>query len=314
MTIQNQKCYIGVDVSKAVLDVYILPLKKLFQFDNNASGIKKMINKFRAFPDALVFMESTGGYEKPAAIALAKADISAAVINPRQVRDFAKALGKLAKTDQIDAKVIALFGSKIQPKANVVYDENQQELSEYQTRRRQLVDMITMEKNRLDKASRYTKKSIKRIIKSLEKELEEVNEALKYSIQDDPETARKDSLLKTIKGVGSVVAAGIIAELPELGHLNSKQISALAGLAPLNCDSGNMRGNRRIWGGRSCIRRVLYMATLVAIRHNHTIKIFYDRLCSAGKKKKTAIVACMHKLLIIMNAMVKNNEPWRLEV
>jgi transposase len=310
MTVQNQKCYIGIDVSKKTLDVFISSSKEFIQFENNTVGIKKLFKKSSSFPDALVLMESTGGYEKPAAQALAKENIPVAVINPRQVRDFAKALGKLAKTDRIDAEVIALFAEKMHPEANVICDENQQKLADCNARRSQLIDMITMEKNRLDKASKEMKKSILHIIKLLQTELKKMNDILEEAIQSDSEYTRRDELLQTIKGVGSVVAAGLIADLPELGCLSAKQITALAGLAPLNRDSGTLRGKRTIWGGRASVRRTLYMAALVAMRHNTKIKAFYDRLCAAGKQKKVAIVACMHKMLIIMNAMVKSNQPW----
>ena len=313
MTIQDEKCYIGIDVSKAILDVFFLSKKTHLQFQNNVTGIRKLIKKIKSFSDSLVVMESTGGYEKSAAQTLAKENISAAIVNPRQIRDFAKALGRLAKTDRIDAEVIAIFAKKMQPKANVVFNENQQKLTEYNARRRQLIDIITMEKNRLDKASKEMKKSIQYVIKLLEKELEKINELLDKAIQCDGEYTRRDELLQTIKGVGAIVSAGVIADLPELGSLNAKEISALVGVAPLNRDSGTLRGKRTIWGGRASVRRILYMATLVATRHNKRIKAFYDRLCAAGKLKKVAITACMHKLLIIMNAMIKNDQPWRVE-
>lgn len=310
MTIQNKKSYVGVDVSKEVLDVYVLPFEKYMQFKNNTAGVQKLIKKLRSFSEASIVMEATGGYEKLVAQSLVKADLSVSVINPRQIRDFAKALGKLAKTDKIDAQTIALFAEKMQPQKTVKRDENQQKLAEINARRRQLVDMIAMEKNRLDKASKELEKSIKRVLKTLEKELETMNEAQKKSIEADPIQSQKNSLLQGIKGVGSVVAAGIIADLPELGKLSAKKISALAGLAPYNRDSGTLRGKRAIWGGRAPVRSALYMATLTAIRFNEQIKIFYERLCKAGKVKKVAIVACMHKLLIVMNAMIKNNKPW----
>jgi len=313
MTSQSKKSYIGIDVSKAILDVYILSEKKHLTFENNVSGIKKLIKKVQSISHVFIVMESTGGYEKLVAQTLVKENISVAIVNPRQIRDFAKALGKLAKTDRVDAEVIALFGEKMQPKENVMHDENQQKLAEYQTRRRQLIDMITMEKNRLDKASKEMKKSIQHIIKLLQKELAKINESLEKVIQCDDEYTRRNDLLQTINGVGSVVSAGIIADLPELGSLSAKEISALVGVAPLNRDSGTLRGKRTIWGGRASVRRTLYMATLVATRHNTKIKAFYDRLCTAGKLKKVAIIACMHKLLIMMNAMIKNDQPWRIE-
>jgi transposase len=312
MTIQSEKYYGGIDVSKAILDVFILPLKQSIQVTNDSKGIEKLIKKLHSWSNISIVMEATGGYEKAIAQSLAKADFAVAVINPRPIRDFAKALGKLAKTDKMDAQVIALFAEKIQPKANVMCDENQQKLTESNARRRQLVDMIGMEKNRLDKASPELKKSIQRILKALEKELKTLNSLLAKMIQQNTSYAKKNELLQSIKGVGAVVAAGLLAELPELGQLGAKQITALAGLAPYNRDSGTLRGIRTIWGGRASVRSALYMATLVATRHNHQIKDFYERLCNAGKKKKVAITACMHKLLIIMNAMIKNNQPWRL--
>jgi transposase len=311
MTINHEKFYIGVDVSKASLDIYHLHDKQYTQFTNDAKGIKKLIHYLSSISSAFIVMEATGGYEKPLANAIAKAHFNAAIVNPRQIRDFAKAMGRLAKTDRIDAYVIALFAQKMQPHANVDCNENQQHLADLNARRRQLIDMITMEKNRLDKASKISKKSIERIIKALEKELEAINKELANLIQADPQKAQINALLTTIKGVGPVVAAGIIADLPELGTLGAKQISALAGLAPLNRDSGTLRGVRTIWGGRATVRCTIYMSTIVAIRHNEKIKAFYDRLCAAGKTKKSAIVACMHKLIIIMNAMIKNNQPWQ---
>jgi len=310
--IEEEKSYIGIDISKALLDVYVLPCKKYMRFQNNSTGIRKMREKLKLFSNVSIVMEATGGYEKAVAQSLQMGGWSVSIVNPRPIRDFAKSLGKLAKTDRIDAEIIALFAEKIQPKETIVYNENQQQITELNARRRQIIDMITMEKNRLDKASDELKKSIQRIIKALEKELQAINEALEKSIQNDTDCAGKNRLLKSIKGVGSIVAAGMIADLPELGNVNAKQISALAGLAPYNRDSGTWRGKRTIWGGRASVRTMLYMATLVAIRHNPQIKCFYERLCSVGKLKKVAITACMHKLLIIMNAMIKHGELWRM--
>lgn len=311
MTSSNSKFYFGVDVSKALLDIFVLPSNQSFQFQNNASGIKKFISKLKSFSAPFIVMEATGGYEKPLAAALNLAQLNIAIINPRPIRDFAKAVGKLAKTDKIDAYIIALFGQKLQPRPTLAHNENQQNLNEQSTRRRQLIDMITMEKNRLDKAGCTTKKSVERIIKVLEKELQDINDQLEKSIQSDPQTAQKTGLLKTIKGVGSVVSTHLVAQLPELGELTAKQITALVGIAPFNRDSGTLRGKRTIWGGRAPVRCALFMAALVAIRHNPQIKTFYERLCAKGKAKKVAIVACMHKLLIIMNAMIKHNQPWQ---
>ena len=313
MTNKIEKCYIGVDVSKNTLDFFISASRSHLQFANTASDFKKIIRKINTFGDVLVVMEATGGYEKSFAQALAKANLQVAVINPRQVRDYAKSLGILAKTDRIDAKVISKFAQMIKPKPNVVYNENQNNLAELNARRRQLVDMITAEKNRLDKVGKETKKSIKKILGALEKELKDVSSKIANLVAEDAEYQRKDVLLQTIKGVGQVTSNGLIADLPELGTLTAKQITALVGIAPLNRDSGKMRGKRTIWGGRANVRNALYMATLIATRYNPRIKSFYQRLCASSKAKKTALIACMHKLLIIMNAMIKYDQPWRFE-
>jgi transposase len=311
MTVQEKKCHIGVDVSKEMLDVFIRPSGKFMQFHNTIAGIKKLTKKMQVLSPELITMESTGGYEKPLANTLSRLQLPVCVINPRQVRDFAKSLGRLAKTDKIDAEVIALFAEKVSPAPRVFNNEQQQTLANQSARRRQLIDMITMEKNRLDKASKDIQISIKRIIRVLEKELEVVTQALRTLIHVEPELAEKEALLLSVKGVGPVVAAELLAELPELGCLRAKQVTALAGLAPYNRDSGRLRGQRSIWGGRASVRRVLYMATLTATRHNATIRAFYERLCQAGKKKMVAITACMHKLLIIVNAMIKHKKPWQ---
>lgn len=310
---QEKKIYIGIDVSKTVLDVFALPSNKYMQFENTPADIQKLTKKLSIFPNAIIVMESTGGYEKPVAHALHEASMSVCIINPRQVRDFAKALGKLAKTDKIDAEVIALFASKIEPEPNIVYSKDHQELSDNNARRRQLIEMVKMEKNRLDKATPSQQKSIKRVLDLFEKELKKINKAQIKLIENNSDFSEKKALLESVKGIGSVTAISVLSEMPELGNLGAKQISALAGLAPFNCDSGAMKGKRMIWGGRASVRSALYMATLVAIKYNQRIKAFYERLCLAGKAKKVAIIACMHKLLIIMNAMIKSRQPWRVE-
>lgn len=308
----SKNYHVGIDVSKATLDVFINPIKIAFQCSNNAKGIKQLIKKLKTFDELFVVMEATGGYEQAVSHALLKADIKVAVVNPRQVRDFAKALGKLAKTDGIDAQVIALFGEKMQPRVSSLPTEEQIIMAAYTKRRVQLLSMITAEKNNLDKVSTELTKSIKKTILFLEKELKKIDGKLNAIIDADPNLAEKKILLKSIKGVGDITTANVLAFLPELGQVNNKEIAALAGLAPLNRDSGTMRGKRSIWGGRATVRTALYMATLVAMRHNAQIKAFYIHLCTAGKKPMVAIVACMRKLLIIMNAMIRNNQPWRL--
>lgn len=311
MTKKQEKFYVGIDVSKNELDVYILPSNTYASYKNNPRGIQAIKRKLAQYPQPKVVFEATGGYEKRLANKLNEAGIEVCIVNPRQIRDFAKALGKLAKTDKIDAQIIALFAQKVEPEARQMKSKNQAQLAELSARRRQLIDMITMEKNRLDKANGAIKKSIKKIIKILEKELAEVEEQLNKIIIEDEFYSNVFDTLITVPGIGKTVATALIANMPELGSLSGKQIASLAGLAPFNRDSGQMRGTRAIWGGRASVRHCMYMATLVATRYNQKIKAFYQRLCEAGKPKKLAIIACMRKLLICINAMVKNNQPWQ---
>ncbi len=306
MTAGQDKVYVGVDVSKPTLDVFILPTGKHFTFTNDNAGYKELIHNLPNMVNLLVF-EATGGYEREAAKALTTAGLSVAIVNPRQVRDFAKALGKLAKTAKIDSKIIALFAEKIVPRETVLVDSKQQKLSDLLSRRKQVVDMITMEKNRLGKASKSIDKTINKSITFLEKQLQKLEEKLQKHIDADERLAQKDKVLLSVKGVGPVLSTTLIAELPELGQLNRKQIAALVGVAPFNRDSGTYKGSRAVWGGRASVRSILYMSALVASRNNSVIKAFYDKLCSAGKAKKVAIVACMRKLLLILKAMIKNN-------
>ena len=312
MTTQISKIYIGIDVSKALLDVFNTYDSSYHQYDNSAAGIKKLITVLKKYTkdQILITLEATGGYEKLAARALVEKGFSVAVINPRIIRAFAKASGKLAKTDKIDAKIIATYTEKMQPESRLVFNKNHDKISELSTRRTQLIAMIVAEKNRLDKVSPEIKKSILRIIKLLEKELAEIDDQLKASVQADETFAQKHALLKSVKGIGQKTATALIAYLPELGALEERKITALAGLAPFNCDSGKMKGKRMIWGGRSSVRTSLYMATMTAVRSNDAIKTFYHRLINAGKPKMVALTACMRKLIIIMNAMIRNNQPW----
>jgi transposase len=304
----NEKSYVGIDISKEKLDVYILPNHKYLQFSNDHSGVEKLIKKLRLFPNVLIAMEATGGYEKKSAEALTRENLQTCVLNPRQVRDFAKGLGMLAKTDKIDAQMLALFAEKVEPKPNVNCDENQRLIAEYVTRRGQLIKTINMEKNRLENVGKEIKRSIMRVIKILENELDKITSIQAKLIQDNKIYSQKDKVLQSIKGVGATVSSEIIANLPELGALGPKQITALVGLAPINHDSGKMKGKRAIRGGRISVRCMLYMATISGIRYNPKIKEFYQRLRSVGKLPKVAITACMRKLLITMNAMIKKNE------
>lgn len=311
--VESEKIYIGIDVSKATLDVFIFPQKKYMQFSNDAAGIQKLLAKVKLFPNVLIVLESTGGYETSASNTLSKANLNVCVINPRQIRDFAKASGRLAKTDKVDAEIIALFASKMEPEPNVVYNEKQQAMTANNARRRQLVDMIIAEKNRLDKATPEQAESIEHILCVLNKELERIEANQKQFVCLDETLKEKKELLTSIKGIGDVTAIAMLCELPELGTLTTKQIAALAGLAPFNRDSGTLKGKRTIWGGRASVRLALYMPTLVAIKHNPQLQAFYQRLCAAGKAKMTALIACMRKLLIIMNAMIRKKQCWMFE-
>lgn len=307
------KEYVGVDVSKDALDVATYAANKKWRFPNNDSGINQAVQVFGELTPALIVMEATGGYESQLAYALNKAGIPCAVVNPRETRDFAKATKKLAKTDTIDARVLAHFAAVIKPEPRPLSDEQTQELEAILARRRQVIEMLTAEKNRLHTARKPVKEAISAHINYLEKELGYIDSTLKGRITESPIQREKYNLLQSVPGVGPNLAATLVIELPELGNLNCKQIAALVGVAPLNHDSGSKRGKRSIWGGRPQVRAVLYMAALVATRFNPVISALYIRLCSAGKAKKVALVACMHKLLTIMNAMLKHHTSWHYE-
>jgi transposase len=307
---KSYKSYIGIDISKLTFDVFISTSHLQKQFKNNRTGFRQLIKVLQLYPSLLVVMAATGGYEKALFRFLAKVKIPVSVINPRLMRHFAQSLGLLAKTDRIDARTIALYAERIQPRVSQAPSETQERFTELNSRRRQIIGMIVQEKNRLDKMSLESQRSIRRILKGLEKELQQIELLLSQFVASDDQLTHKENLLKTVPGVGSTVARELIAYLPELGSATAKEISALTGVAPLNQDSGQYRGRRRTWGGRSSVRSTLFMASLVAIRHNPTLHSFYNRLCSSGMLKKKALVACMHKLLIIMNSMVKYDQPW----
>jgi len=306
-----ERCFIGIDVSKAELEVGVLPDEKTWKTPHDPDGIAELVEKLIAVSPELVILEATGGLEAPLAGAIAAAALPLAVVNPRQVRDFAKASGKLAKTDRIDALVLANFGQAMKPEARPLKDEQTQELDALVTRRSQLVEMLTAEKNRLHTTiDKQARSDIQAHITWLEKRLKSANQRLKSLIKNTPIWREKDLIIRSIKGAGPVLSSTLLAKLPELGTLHHKQITALAGLAPFNCDSGKFKGKRRIWGGRGSIRAVLYMATLSAIRFNPMIRAFYHRLREAGKIFKVAITACMRKFLIIINAMVRDHSMW----
>jgi transposase len=303
--------YVGVDVSKDTLDVAAHPRQQTKSFRNNDVGINEAVPYLKKLAPVLVIMEATGGLEMSMAAALSAAEIPVAVINPRQVRDYARSMGKLAKTDTIDAQVMANFAAAVHPEPRPLSDGQTQELKDILTRRSQLNEMITAEKNRLFRSRGPVSNHIKAHIAWLEQELNDMNSRLNRAIQESPIWRKKGDLLQSVPGVGPILSSTLLAELPELGSLNRKQIAALAGVAPLNRDSGKFRGKRTVWGGRAKVRAVLYMSTLVATRRNIVIRCFYERLLKAGKAKKAAITACMRKLLTILNAMMKHGTPWR---
>jgi transposase len=306
----KEKTYVGVDISKETLDIAVNRLDKKWSFRNNHAGISKAVEMFKGMMPILVVFEATGGLELLFWETLTKAGIDTASVNPRQIRDFAKAKGKLAKTDKIDAQVIAHYGQAMNPRIQRYPDT--QDLKDMMARRSQIVEMITTEKNRL----RFTrnirvKSDIQSHIEWLESQLNNVDKDLRQAINADPVMRDKNELLQSAPGVGPTLSASLLTQLPELGSLNRHQIASLVGVAPLNRDSGLMRGKRTVWGGRSKIRSALYMAALVATRHNPVIRSFYTRLCLGGKAKKVAITACMRKLLLILNSMLKNHAAWR---
>ena len=309
--IMEQQQWVGIDVCQKYLDVYIRPSAKLFQVTNDEFGITELVKTLREIKPELIVLEATGGMELSAAIELTQAELAVAIINPRQARDFAKATGQLAKTDAIDARILAHFADAIRPQVRAIKDESSQQLQDLVQRRRQISDMITAEKNRLRGKSNVVQSDIKEHIEWLEEKLKEIELQIKNAIASDENWKQKKKLLTSVPGVGEVVATTLISSLPELGKLSHKSISYLVGLAPLNRDSGKSRGKRRIWGGRANVRCVLYMAALVAVRFNPVIKNFYQRLLDKGKPKKVALTACMHKLLILLNAMVRNGQAWQ---
>jgi transposase len=302
---------IGIDVSKGLLDVAVLPEGESWSATNDEEGITQVVKRLKSLRPRLVVLEATGGMETALVGAAATARLPVVVVNPRQVRDFAKSVGALAKTDAIDARVLARFAEAVRPEVRPLKDKEASQLSALIARRRQLVEMLTAEKNRLATAPEAIHPSIEEHIAWLEQRLDDINGKLKKAIKKSPVWRAKDQLLRTAPGVGFVFSATLVAGLPELGALNRKRIAALVGVAPFNRDSGKYRGRRCIWGGRGSIRAVLYMATLTAIRFNPVIRAFYLRLCAAGKEKKVALTACMRKLLTILNAMVKTGTPWQ---
>lgn len=303
--------YVGIDVSKARLDVHGAPTDQASAYAHDEAGVDALLQALTSAPPQLIVLEATGGLERALVAALLAKGLPVAVVNPRQVRDFAKASGQLAKTDRIDARVLAQFAKAIEPTQRPVPDEAAQAFADRLTRRRQLVEMLAMEKTRLKQApNKLVRKDIKQHIAWLENKLRASDEGLRQAVEDSPTWQAKRDLLGDVKGVGVVTALTLIGALPELGRLDRKQIASLVGVAPFNRDSGTLRGRRTVWGGRAVVRQVLYMATLSAVRFNPPIATFYRRLRGNGKAAKVALVACMRKLLTMLNAMVRDGRPW----
>ena len=308
----NHGTYIGIDVAKSSLEVAIHDQVRRFSFLNDEKGIRQAVDSIKKLSPELVVLEATGGFESILVAALSLAELPVVVVNPRQVRDFARATGRLAKTDTIDASVLAHFAAAIKPELRPFRDEAVQALKDLVARRHQLIEMLTAEKNRLSTAhSHIVRENLRAHIEWLQKELSGTDTGLRGLIEASPVWREKDNLLQTVPGVGNTTSAILLANLPELGNLNRRQIAALVGVAPYNRDSGLLRGKRAVWGGRARVRAALYMAVMAGLRWNPVIRTFYEHLCSAGKAKKVALTACIRKLLTILNAMMKNKTNWR---
>ena len=311
---KSSPVFVGIDVSKATLDVALRPSEQTWQVLYDDAHVASFVDQLTALSPTLIVVEATGGLENALVAALAAASLPVVVINPRLARDFAKATGRLAKTDRIDAQVLAHYGEAIRPSLRPLPDADTQELRALVVRRRQLVDMMTAEQSRLSTAPARVRDSIAHHLSWLRQQLASLDNDLDERRKASPFWRERDEILQSTPGVGPVLSRTLMAHLPELGALKGKEIAALVGVAPFNCDSGTWRGRRMIWGGRATVRAVLYMSALVATRHNPVIREFYERLLAAGKEKKVALTACMRKLLTILNAMAKNQQRWQPRV
>jgi transposase len=310
----RREIYIGIDVAKSSLDVAIHEQEKQLNLPNNEEGIRQAVDSIKELSPTLVVLEATGGFELLLAAALSLAKLPLVVVNPRQVRDFARAMGRLAKTDAIDARVLAHFAAAVKPALRQLQDEDLIILKDLVARRQQLIEMLTAERNRLSTARNHmVREDIEAHIAWLQKKLSGADTGLRHKIEASPVWREKDNLLQSVPGVGNATSATMLANLPELGSLNRRQIAALVGVAPYNRDSGLLRGKRAVWGGRARVRSALYMAVMAGLRWNPVIRAFYDRLCAVGKAKKVALTACMRKLLTILNAIMKNQTTWRCQ-
>jgi transposase len=303
--------FVGIDVAKATLDLASRPDGAVTHVANDEAGIAQLVTHLGQTAPTLIVLEATGGREAPVAAALATAGLAVAIVNPRQVRDFAKATGQLAKTDALDARVLAHFAEVVRPAPRPLPDADAQALSALLARRRQVLAMLVAEQQRLETTVPALRPRLEAHIAWLRQERDELDAALRQQIRHSPLWREDDALLQSVPGVGPVLATTLIAELPELGHLDRKQIAALVGVAPLSCESGTWRGRRIIWGGRGQVRAALWMSTLVAVQHNPVIRAFYERLLAARKPKKLALTACMRKRLTILNALLRHRTPWQ---
>jgi transposase len=303
--------FVGIDVAKATLDIALRPSAQTWQVIYDDTHVEAFVTQLNELSPTLIVVEATGGLARSLVAALVAARLPVIVIHPRQARDFAKATGRLGKTDRIDAQVLAHYGEAIRPSFRPLPDADTQQLRALVDRRRQLVDMMTAEQSRLNTSPARVRDSMEAHLAWLQPQLASLDDDLDDMLQSSPIWRERDDILQSTPGVGPVLSRTLMSQLPELGDLNRKEIAALVGVAPFNRDSGTWRGRRTIWGGRAAVRSVLYMSTLVATRHHPVIREFYERLLAAGKAKKVALIACMRKLLTILNAMVKNQQRWQ---
>lgn len=306
---RKERTWVGIDVSKSFWDVAVKDRKQVCRFRADAQGCQQLLAMLVELQPERVCLEATGGWERPLVAALREQGLLVSIVNPRWVRDFARSQGQLAKTDRIDARMIARFAALMQPAPDEKLSENQEKL---RARRRQVSDALVQEKNRLaTQPDRDARRSIQEAVNFYQQQLESLDAQIRQLMESDPEFQHRLSLLVSVPGVGVITAAALMADLPELGQLNRREAARLAGLAPINRDSGTLRGKRMIGGGRATVRQGLYMATLVASKHNPVIRAFYHQLLEKGKAKMTALTACMRKLLLILNAILKENKPWK---
>ncbi len=307
---EAHKLFIGIDVSAKRLDVFVRPTGEAWHCANEFPAIAALAKRLSKLSPQLVVMEATGGLELPLAYELTASDVPMSVVNPRKVRDFARSVGQLAKTDALDARTLARFAEATTPEPRPLPDDATRELRAMVARRRQISEMLTQERNRLRTATAQVRPHLESHIQWLQDSLDSLDKEMAQWLASRPDWQAKDDLLRSTPGVGPVLSSTLLAELPELGELHRGQIAALVGVAPFNRDSGSLRGKRSVWGGRRQVRNPLYMAALVATRHNPHIKEFYARLCHAGKPKKVALTACMRKLIVILNSMLKHGQTW----